>query len=162
MVQAIYPGSFDPVTMGHLDIIRRSADVFERVYVAVAINVSKRPLFTVEQRVEMLEHVTREYANVEIVTFQGLLIEAAKKYQAKVIVKGLRAISDFEYEFQMALMNKKLGHETETLFMTTSSKYSFLSSSLVKEVALLGGCIKDLVPDEVHARIIERIRTDLL
>lgn len=158
MAKAIYPGSFDPVTMGHLDIIRRSARIFERVYVGVAVNADKRPIFTVKERIEFLLASTQGIDNVEIVTFDGLLVEAAKRYQAGIIVKGLRAISDFEFEFQMALMNKKLGQDIETLFMATSTNYSYLSSSLVKEVARLGGCIKDLVPPQVHQKILVKLR----
>jgi pantetheine-phosphate adenylyltransferase len=158
MAVAIYPGSFDPVTMGHFDIIQRSAKIFDFVYVAVATNSSKTPLFSVQQRLELLREATQGIVNVKVITFNGLLIEAAQKNNARIIIKGLRAISDFEYEFQMALMNKKLGEEVETLFMATSTKYSYLSSSLVKEVARLGGCIKDLVPPIVHEKIISQFR----
>lgn len=158
MAYAMYPGSFDPVTMGHLDIVRRSAAIFDKVYVAVATNLSKDPVFTVAQRLKYLRQVTRDLKNVEIITFGGLLVDAAKKNNARIIIKGLRAISDFEYEFQMALMNKKLGEDVETLFMATNTKYSYLSSSLVKEVARLGGCIRDLVPKEVHDEILAQLR----
>lgn len=154
----MYPGSFDPVTMGHLDIVRRSAAIFDMVYVAVATNLSKDPVFSVERRLKYLRQVTSEIKNVEIITFDGLLVDAAKKNNARIIIKGLRAISDFEYEFQMALMNKKLGEDVETLFMATNTKYSYLSSSLVKEVARLGGCIRDLVPAEVHDEILAQLR----
>lgn len=160
MAVAIYPGSFDPVTMGHYDIIRRSAQIFDFVYVAVTTNVSKNPVFTTEQRLEYLMEVTREMSNVQVITFDGLLVEAARKYNARIIIKGMRAMTDFEYEFQMALMNKKLETDVETLFMATSTKYSFLSSSLVKEVARLGGCIRDLVPDVVHDKILSQLVTD--
>lgn len=160
MAVAIYPGSFDPVTMGHYDIIRRSAKIFDFVYVAVTTNVSKSPVFTTEQRLEYLQEVTREMSNVQVITFDSLLVEAARKYNARIIIKGMRAMTDFEYEFQMALMNKKLEAEVETLFMATSTKYSFLSSSLVKEVARLGGCIRDLVPDVVHDKILSQLVTD--
>jgi pantetheine-phosphate adenylyltransferase len=155
---AIYPGSFDPVTMGHLDIIQRSARIFERVYVAVATNFTKQPLFSTEQRLEFLKEATTGLANVEVITFDGLLVDVAKKNNARIIIKGLRAISDFEYEFQMALMNKKLGDDVETLFMATSTRYSYLSSSLVKEVARLGGCIQDLVPECVLSQITAQFR----
>lgn len=158
MAKAIYPGSFDPVTMGHLDIVRRSARVFDRVFVGVAVNADKKPVFTVQERIDFLRASTRDIANVEIVTFDGLLVEAAKQYGARIIIKGLRAISDFEFEFQMALMNKKLGEDIETLFMATSTRYSYLSSSLVKEVAKLGGCIEDLVPSQVHDKILLQLR----
>ncbi|MDD3074899.1 MAG: pantetheine-phosphate adenylyltransferase [Eubacteriales bacterium] len=158
MASAIYPGSFDPVTMGHLDIIKRSAKIFDFVYVAVAVNSNKRPVFTTEQRIKYLQAATQELKNIEIVTINGLLVEAAKKFNAGIIIKGLRAISDFEFEFQMALMNKKLGEDVETLFMATSTSYSYLSSSLVKEVARLGGSIKDLVPPVVHDEIFSHLR----
>jgi len=158
MTVAIYPGSFDPVTMGHYDVIKRSAKVFDFVYVAVAVNSNKKPVFSTKQRIEYLQTVTGSLKNVEIVTFNGLLVDAAKKYNAGIIIKGLRAISDFEYEFQMALMNKKLGEDVETLFMATSTNYSYLSSSLVKEVARLGGSIKDLVPAAVHDEIYSQLR----
>lgn len=157
MTVAIYPGSFDPVTMGHVDIVQRSAAVFDLVYVAVAINNNKDPVFTVEQRKEYLRKATVGLDNVKVITFDGLLVEAAKKNDARIIIKGLRAISDFEYEFQMALMNKKLGEEVETLFMATNTKYSYLSSSLIKEVARLGGCIKGLVPEVVHDEIVTQL-----
>lgn len=139
MAVALYPGSFDPVTMGHLDVIKRSAKIFAHVYVAVAVNSSKQPVFSTEQRIRYLQAVTRDLANVEVITFNGLLVEAARKYNARIVIKGLRAISDFEFEFQMALMNKKLAEDVETLFMATNTSYSYLSSSLVKEVAKLGG-----------------------
>jgi len=158
MAIAVYPGSFDPVTMGHLDIIQRSAKVFEFVFVAVATNASKQPVFSTQQRLDYLREATLDIDNVKIITFDGLLVDAAKQNHSRVIIKGLRAISDFEYEFQMALMNKKLGDDVETLFMATNTKYSYLSSSLVKEVARLGGCIKDLVPDVVHDRIKAQFR----
>lgn len=158
MATALYPGSFDPVTMGHLDVIKRSARIFDHVFVAVAVNSNKVPVFSTEQRIKYLQAVTRDLANVEVVTFNGLLVEAAKKYNARIIIKGLRAISDFEFEFQMALMNKKLSQDVETLFIATNTSYSYLSSSLVKEVARLGGCIRDLVPPEVHEDILRHLR----
>lgn len=158
MAIALYPGSFDPVTMGHLDIIKRSANIFDFVYVSVAVNSSKQPVFSTQQRIRYLQAVTKDIGNVEVVTFNGLLVEAAKKYKAGIIIKGLRAISDFEFEFQMALMNKKLAADVETLFMATNTSYSYLSSSLVKEVAKLGGCIKGLVPAEVHDEIFSQLR----
>ena len=149
MKTAIYPGSFDQVTNGHLDIIKRSSAIFDKLYVAVSINRSKTPLFTVEERIELIRRVTKSIPNVEVVTFNGLLADFAREKGANVIVKGLRAVTDFEYEFQMALMNKKLNPETETLFMTTSQNYSFLSSSIVKEIGALDGDLTGLVPEEI-------------
>ena len=153
---AVCPGSFDPATNGHIDIIQRSAKLFDKVIVAVLNNPNKQPLFSVEERVEILKKTCGSIQNVEIDSFSGLLIEYAKSKNANAIVKGLRAVSDFEYELQMALMNKKLYPEVETVFMMTSSKYSYLSSSLVKEVARLGGCIKGLVPEIIEREIYRR------
>ncbi|MGE4282631.1 MAG: pantetheine-phosphate adenylyltransferase [Clostridia bacterium] len=155
---AIYPGSFDPVTNGHLDIIERASKVFDKVIVGILQNSSKIPMFTVEERIRLLRQVTKNIDNVEIDSFAGLLVNYMKQKSATVIVKGLRAVSDFEYEFQMALMNNKLEPEIETLFMMTNSKYSYLSSSIVKEVANLGGCLKELVPDEIIFEIIKKVR----
>jgi pantetheine-phosphate adenylyltransferase len=154
---AICPGSFDPATNGHIDIIQRSAKLFDKVIVAVLNNPSKDPLFSVEERVEILKKTCSFIDNLEIDSFSGLLIEYAKSKNANAIVKGLRAVSDFEYELQMALMNKKLNPEIETVFMMTSSKYSYLSSSLVKEVARLGGCIRGLVPEIIESEIYKKI-----
>jgi len=153
---AICPGSFDPATNGHIDIVQRSAKLFDKVIVAVLNNPNKQPLFSVEERVEILKKTCGSIHNVEIDSFSGLLIEYATSKNANAIVKGLRAVSDFEYELQMALMNKKLNPEVETVFMMTSSKYSYLSSSLVKEVARLGGCIKGLVPEIIESEIYKR------
>lgn len=146
----IYPGSFDPITNGHIDIIERCSKKFDRVIVSVLNNTSKKTLFTVEERVEMIEKSLEEYDNIEVDAFSGLLIDYAKKKKASLIVRGLRAVSDFEYEMQMALINKSLYEELETFFFIASSKYSFLSSSVVKEVSSHGGEVKDLVPDIVN------------
>lgn len=146
---AIYPGSFDPVTNGHLDVIKRSSKIFDKVIVAVAKNPNKTPMFTIEERINLLERVVKSMPNVEVDHFDGLLVDYAKEMGSSVIIKGLRAISDFEYEFQMALMNRKLDSSIETLFMMTSYKYSFLSSSMMKEIGKLGGCIGELVPAEI-------------
>lgn len=155
---AICPGSFDPATNGHIDIITRSGLLFDKVIVAVLNNPNKKPLFSVEERVELLRKTCGSIKNIEIDSFSGLLIEYAKSKNANAIVKGLRAVSDFEYELQMALMNKKLNPDIETVFMMTSSKYSYLSSSLVKEVASLGGCIRGLVPEIIEEEIHKRFR----
>lgn len=155
---AICPGSFDPATNGHIDIIKRAGELFDRVIVAVLNNSGKKPLFSVEERVEMLRKTCSLLKNVEVDSFSGLLIEYAKSKNATAIVRGLRAVSDFEYELQMALMNKKLNQEIETVFMMTSSKYSYLSSSIVKEVAQYGGCIKGLVPEVVEYEIHKRFK----
>jgi pantetheine-phosphate adenylyltransferase len=146
---AVYPGSFDPVTNGHLDIIRRSAKVFDKLVVAVLNNSSKNPLFTVEERVELLRKVTSDVPNVEIDSFRDLLVNYMKKKNAHLIVRGLRAVSDFEYELQMASTNQKLDENIETFFMTSTPKYSYLSSSIVKEIARFHGPVVDLVPDVV-------------
>lgn len=155
---AIYPGSFDPVTNGHLDIITRGSKVFDKLIVGVLVNIDKVGLFSIEERVELIKRVTSHLENVEVVSFNGLLVDLAKKNNARVILKGLRAVSDFEYEFQMALMNSQLDAEVETLFMTTSAANSFLSSSSVKQVAKFGGDIKGLVPDEIIYDVIKKIK----
>ena len=153
----VYPGSFDPVTYGHLDIIERAAKLFDKLIVAVLINSSKSPLFSVEKRLEFLKESCKNIKNVEIASFDGLLTEFMKKKNANTIIKGLRAVSDFEYEFQMALMNRKLNPEIETIFMMTSNKYSYLSSSLIKEVAKFGGCVKGLIPEVVEKELYRKI-----
>ena len=150
MIHAVYPGSFDPVTFGHLDIIQRGAKIFDKVTVAVLINPTKNPLFTVQERVEMIKQVTKDMPNVEIDSFHGLLIDYMKQNKANTIIKGLRAVSDFEYELQMASINRKLDENIETFFMMTNNKYSFLSSSIVKEVARYHGSVNDLVPIKVE------------
>ncbi len=157
MVKAVYPGSFDPVTNGHVDIIDRASKVFDQLIVAVLENPRKTPLFSIEERVKMLNRIIDRYPNVEVDYYRGLLIEYSRKRGAKIIIKGLRAISDFEFEFQMALVNRKLDCDVETLFMMTNNKYSYISSSIVKEVASYGGDIKDLVPREVYPDIMEKI-----
>jgi pantetheine-phosphate adenylyltransferase len=152
-VTAIYPGSFDPVTNGHLDVIERGARIFERLIVAVLQNREKEPLFKVGERVEMLREATREWGNVEVDVFNGLLMDYARQKKARVILRGIRAISDYEYELQMALMNRKLAPEIETVFMLPGEKYSYLSSRLVREISQLGGPVKDLVPPAVEERL---------
>lgn len=155
---AVYPGSFDPVTLGHLDIIERAAAHFDHLIVAVLINSKKKPLFSVEERIRLLEQVTRNIPNVEIDHFDDLLIHYMNSKGAKVIVRGLRAVSDFEYELQMASTNRQLNPEVETFFMMTNPKYSFLSSSIVKEVASYHGNVDDLVPPEVERALREKFR----
>ncbi len=153
MVKAIYPGSFDPVTNGHLDIIDRASKVFESLIVAVLENPRKDVMFSMGERVQMLEYTTGCYDNVEVVCHQGLLVDFAQKQGIRIIIKGLRAISDFENEFQMALVNRKLNCNVETMFMVTNNMYSYVSSSIVKEVAGYGGDIRGLVPSQVYTMI---------
>lgn len=156
MRKAIYPGSFDPVTNGHMDIIRRASAIFDQVVVTVAYNQSKKPLFTVEERIKILTQITADIPNVEVICFSGLLVDLLEELNAKFIVRGLRATSDFEMEFQLALMNKKLNHKIETIFLMTKCEYSYVSSSLIKEVASLGGCIDGLVPELVKFKLQEK------
>lgn len=158
MMKALYPGSFDPITKGHLDIIARSNAIVEHLTVAVLENPRKQSVFTIEERLEMLRRSTVQYPNVEVDYFSGLLTEYVERKNIRIIIKGLRAISDFEFEFQMALVNRKLNPNVETLFMMTNSKYSYLSSSIVKEIACFGGDIKDLVPSAVYELIIDKFR----
>ncbi|TYO97403.1 pantetheine-phosphate adenylyltransferase [Desulfallas thermosapovorans] len=150
---AVYPGSFDPVTNGHLDIIERAAILFDRLIVAVSLNPGKKPLFSIEERLDMLKIVTQPFYNVVVDTFDGLTVNYAKEKDAQVIIRGLRAISDFENEFMMALTNKKLQTAVETVFLMTRAEFSFISSSAVKEVASFGGCVKDLVPPVIQERL---------
>lgn len=154
----ICPGSFDPVTMGHIDIIKRASKMFTHVIVAVLVNPAKeRPSFSIEERIALLQEATRHIEHVEIVSFDGLLAEYAKEKNATAIVKGLRAVSDFEYEFQMSLTNKKLNPNLETIFLTAEAEYMYLSSSMVKQVASFGGDIRGFVPDCVLDKIVERL-----
>ncbi len=150
---ALYPGSFDGATNGHLDIIQRAAAHFDKVVVAVAINREKGPLFTIEERLEMLREMTADIPGVEVTSFEGLTVEFAKKIGADFIIRGLRAVSDFEYELQLALMNRQLVDTIETIFMVPSANFSFLSSSLVKIAASLGGDITEFVPPAVERRL---------
>jgi pantetheine-phosphate adenylyltransferase len=152
-VLAIYPGSFDPVTNGHLDLIERGAKLFERLVVAVLQNTEKSPLFTLAERTEMLCEVTAPFANVEVECFHGLLVEYARKRKAKVLLRGIRAVSDYEFELQMAMMNRKLEPGLETVFMLPAVEYSFLSSRLVREIAQLGGSVSGLVPVAIERRL---------
>ncbi|EDW23355.1 pantetheine-phosphate adenylyltransferase [Bacillus pumilus] len=155
---AVCPGSFDPVTLGHLDIIKRGAKIFDEVYVCVLNNSSKKPLFTVEERCELIREATKDLPNIKVESFHGLLVDYAKQKEAKVILRGLRAVTDFEYEMQGTSMNKVLNDDIETFFMMTNNQYSFLSSSIVKEVAKYDGSVKDLVPKEVEEALIEKFK----
>ena len=157
---AIYPGSFDPVTNGHLDIIERTAAIFDKVTVAILVNSSKTPTFTVDERIDMLKKATAHISNVEIEFFDGLLVDFVRSKGAKVIIKGLRAVSDFEYEFQMAMLNKSVAPDIETLFMMTGNKYSYLSSSIVKELGRLGAPVDEFVPQAIMDNVTEKLRKD--
>jgi pantetheine-phosphate adenylyltransferase len=152
-VVAIYPGTFDPVTNGHLDLISRGAAIFDKLIVGISQNLEKDPLFAVSERVEMLEAVTFDWKNVEVEVFDGLLMDYARAKNARVILRGIRAVSDYEYELQMAMMNRRLNPRVETVFMAPKEEYNYLSSSLVKEVFSLGGDLTGLVPDPVLARL---------
>jgi len=153
---AIYPGSFDPVTNGHVNLIERAARMFERVVVAVAMNSQKQGLFTVEERIALLTEVTRSLPAVEVDSFDGLLVDYVRRRGARIVIRGLRAVSDFEYEFQMAHMNHKLYPELETIFLVTGADEFYISSQLVKEVARLGGCVEGLVPAVVRDRLLKK------
>jgi pantetheine-phosphate adenylyltransferase len=157
MKKALYPGSFDPITNGHVDIIERASRLCNEVVVTVLPNTSKIPMFSVEERVQLIEDAVKKYPNVKVKTFSGLLVNFAAQENAQIIIKGLRAVSDFEYEFQMALMNRKLNQNVDTVFLMTQPQNSYLSSSLVKEVAKLNGCIKGLVPETVEKAIIQKV-----
>ena len=155
---AVYPGSFDPLTNGHVDIIERGARLFDRIIVAIAVNAEKAPMFTMAERVEIAREVFRNHPNVEVDTFEGLLVNYVERRKANVIVRGLRAVSDFEYEMQMALMNRELAHTIETVFMMPAAQYSFISSRLIKEVFALGGKVHGLVPELVEKRLQRSVR----
>jgi pantetheine-phosphate adenylyltransferase len=152
-VVAVYPGSFDPITNGHVDIIERGARLFDRIVVALLLNLDKKPLFSVAERVEIARETFRAHENVEVDTFDGLLVDYVRRRKAQVIVRGLRAVSDFEYEMQMALMNRRLNGEVETVFMMPAEPYTYVSSKLVKEVVALGGSVAGLVPPGVETRL---------
>jgi pantetheine-phosphate adenylyltransferase len=154
---AIYPGSFDPITNGHLDLIERGSLIFSRLIVAVLTNLEKEPLFTVAERVEMLREVTRAIPNVSVDTFSGLLVDYAQQKQAKALLRGIRAFTDYEYELQMALMNRKLAPDLETVFLMPALAYTYLSSRLVRQVFYLGGSVSELVPPLVEARLQQKV-----
>ncbi len=155
---ALCPGTFDPITEGHKDVILRCSRVFDRVIVAVSKSYRKKPIYSLAKRLEFIKRVFRSEKNIKIISFEGLLIDIATKEKANVIVKGLRAISDFEYEFQMAQINKKLNPDIETMFLVTNPAFAYLSSSAVKEVASFNGCIRGLVPEEIEPDIIESFK----
>jgi len=157
---AIYPGTFDPVTNGHLDIIERASGIFDKVIVAVAVNQSKKPIFTQEERKEMITNVTSDIENVEADLFEGLLVRYAEKKRATVIIRGLRAISDFEYEFQMSLTNRKLSPAINTIFLMPNEKYSFLNSSIVRELASYDADVKEFVPAYVLEKLKKKFRSN--
>src|ERR1017187_4723412 len=156
-ILAIYPGSFDPITNGHLDLIERGSQIFSRLIVAVLTNLEKNPLFTVPERVEMLQDVTQGIPNVSVDTFSGLLVDYARQNQAKVILRGIRAFTDYEYELQMALMNRKLESELETVFLMPALAYTYVSSRLVREVFQLGGSVNGLVPALIEERLHHKV-----
>ena len=152
-ILAIYPGSFDPITNGHLDIIERGSRLFDRLIVSVLTNLEKNPLFSISERVEMIQQATQGIPNVEVDTFSGLLVDYARQKQAQALLRGIRAFTDYEYELQMALMNRKLEPELETIFLLPALSYTYLSSRLVREIFQLGGSVKDLVPPQVEERL---------
>jgi pantetheine-phosphate adenylyltransferase len=158
MRTAIYPGSFDPLTNGHLDVIQRAAKLFDRVIVAVARNESKHPLFSLEERKQLVARAVRHFSNVESDSFEGLLIDYAEKRAAHAVIRGLRAVSDFEFEFQLALMNRKLNERIETIFMMPKDTYTFLSSRIIKEIASLGGDVRTFVPAHVRTALLAKLK----
>ena len=158
-VSALYPGTFDPPTNGHLDLIERGSKLFDRLIVAILSNPTKDPLFTVEERVEMLKESTASLKNVSVATFDGLMVEFARKQGASAVLRGIRAISDYEYEFQMALMNRRLAPEIETVFLQPAGRYSFVSSRMLKDVVSFGGDVSGLVPPNVLKRLRSRMGT---
>ena len=160
-VRAIYPGTFDPLTNGHLDLIARGAKIFDELVVAILRNSEKSPLFTLEERTQMIADSTRQYRNVTVASFEGLLVDFARQQQASAVLRGIRAISDYEYEFQMAMMNRKLDPELETLFMMPAEKYTYVSSRLIKGVFQLGGDVTALVPPLVVERLKAKVPTQL-
>ncbi len=159
MKTAVYPGSFDPVTNGHIDVIKRALKLFDRLIVLVGDNPQKESLFTLQERADMIRDALKGGGNVEVEHFKGFLLEHVKKRNSKIIIRGLRAVSDFEFEFQRALLNRKLDDNIETVFIMTKDNYAFLNSSIVKEIAMFGGSVKDFVPENVERRLREKFKT---
>lgn len=157
-VTAIYPGTFDPITNGHVDLISRAASIFDRLVVAVAANRDKSPLFDIDERVELAKSVVRQFPNVDVVGFDCLLVECARRVGARVVLRGLRAVSDFEYEFQLAWMNRRLAAEFETIFLTPAEQYAFISSSMIREIAKLGGDVSAFVPERIRRALVEKFK----
>lgn len=157
-ITAIYPGTFDPVTNGHIDIIKRASGLFDKVIVTIAINSNKKPLFSKDERIDMLKKSLKSFKNVSVDYFEGLIVNYAKKKNAKVLIRGLRAVSDFEYEFQMSLINRKLASDLTTIFLMPNEKYTYLNSSIVRELASLNGKIDDFIPVYVKQKLIEKLR----
>lgn len=158
MAKAIYPGTFDPITNGHLDILRRAAQLFEEVHVVVAVNVRKNTLFSLAERQALIRDCTKGLKNVHVSSFEGLTVDCLRRFGAEVVIRGLRAVSDFEYEFQMALMNKKLDPGCETVYLMPSEQYTYLNSSVIREIAALGGTVAEFVPAAVEAGLREKLR----
>lgn len=157
MRTVLYPGSFDPVTNGHIDVARRAAKIFDRVVIAVAVNAEKNPLFTTEERIDLIRSACHDIPNLEVSRFSGLLAHSLELFDASAVIRGLRAVSDFEYEFQMALANRKMNHRLDTVFLMTSDRYMYLSSSLVREIGRHGGDISDFVPLKIQKRVLEKL-----
>jgi pantetheine-phosphate adenylyltransferase len=157
---AIYPGTFDPITNGHLDLIHRASKLYHRVIVAVAESRGKQPLFSLLERVELIEQVVADFANVNVIGFNNLLVDCARTNQASVIIRGLRAVSDFEYEFQLAGMNRRLNPDIETVFLTPAEQYEFISSSMIREIAKLNGDVSSFVPDIVKQQLTQKFLTE--
>lgn len=151
--RAIYPGTFDPITNGHIDLIERASCIFDELLVAVSVNSSKQSLFSLEQRLELASRAAAEFSNVSVIDLQGLLADCARQHNTKVIIRGLRAVTDFDYEFQMASMNQKLCKEIDTLFLAASTEHTFISSSMIREISQLGGSVSEFVPDYVEAAL---------
>jgi pantetheine-phosphate adenylyltransferase len=159
-ITAIYPGTFDPITNGHLDLIHRASKLYSRIIVAVAASQGKHPLFSLAERVSIVQELISDFSNIEVVGFDTLLVECAKHHDAKVIIRGLRAVSDFEYEFQLAGMNRRLSPEIETVFLTPAEQYEFISSSMIREIALFKGDVSSFVPESVKQRLIEKFNME--